>query len=623
MKISKLIYNTLIKNGVRDVFMYSGGAIMPLINEFKKCNNDINYFISSNELFAGLSAVGYSKSTNGKRPGILITTSGPSITSSINSMIDANTDGTPLIVISGQVSTKSIGTNAFQEVPATDITKPITKQSILLDKKENVEKIIDDAFYLVNNGRKGSVHIDIPKDILTSEYDSAKTNTNTNTNTNISYDYYQYDYDIKYNNEVINKSKNIFKSLYVYPLVDTLLKSKYPVIIAGNGTQDKDTSNILNIFCYKYNIPIVTSLHGLGVVNENYPLALGMCGMHGHYTANKYIQKSDLIIAIGCRYDDRITCNITNFGKNANHIYYIGNKGSLVPHNIKSRDNYHSIISECKDIVKYIYDELHNVYKHKTIENKHIHNLVNKYNEEYVREICKKYLNNNNKLVENSDNNIHSKFCLNANRKYKPYIHITDPYNIKTQEFINEIDNQTLLRDDIIFTSGVGNHQMYMAQLLTFRRPGQFYSSGSLGDMNCGMSYPIGCQIANPDKTIVSIVGDGCFNMGIGELLTIKRYKLPIKIFVDNNKSLNMVKCWENIFYEGNNIATHLNNPKYKGIVQSYDIKYIEINNKKHLKSKIKQTLNCKKPVVCVINTIEDYCYPLVKPGDDIDSIVI
>ena len=302
MSGSKLIYNKLLEKNVKDVFMYSGGAIMPLIDQFYK--GKINYFIPTNELSLGLSAVGYAKSTG--KPGVCVVTSGPGLTNMVTSITDSNNDSSPLIVLSGQVPLNAMGTLAFQECPATKITKSVTKWSYCVKDVSEIPDVMDYAFYISQYGKPGSVHIDLPKCVLTTQY-----SINTTTNQTIYYNNFNKmpHYNCNRNDEFIRK---------INDASNIINNSKKPILYVGKGAIDcqKQITELVK-YC---NIPITTTLHAMGIFDENEELSLKMVGMHGSMAANLSIQNSDLVIAIGSRFDDRTIGLPSEYAPNAKII---------------------------------------------------------------------------------------------------------------------------------------------------------------------------------------------------------------------------------------------------------------------------------------------------------------
>lgn len=545
IKGSQIIYNNLIKNKVKDVFLYSGGAIMPLIDEFYfPRENKINYFIMNHEQGLSHAATAYGKYTG--KPGISIVTSGPGVTNSISGLLDATNDSTPFILISGQVNQNAIGTNAFQECPAVEITRPITKWSYQISSIEEIDNVFDEAFYISQNKKKGGVHLDIPKNILTS-------------------------FLIKKNND-FNQQKRCFHSKKMSNLINT---SKKPVIICGQGSLH--CSKEIKQLVETSNIPITTTIHALGVYNEFKPLSLKFLGMHGSGYANLAVQNADLIINLGSRLDDRIIGNSENFAPNADIIN----------------------VNLCKKEFN------------KTV--------FSKYN---IEEDCKFFLK---KILPEIEINNRTKWNRKINIwKIQYPFYFTPGKKLKAQQVLQKLNYFLKNLENFIITSDVGNHQMYICQFIQFKKPKHFFSSGSLGCMGTSLPYSIGIQIANREKKIICIAGDGGFNMSAMELSTIKKYNLPIKILLINNNSLDMVRSWEDIFFEGRKVATCLKdtNPSYENLAKSFDIKYLHCNVSHELDKNLDIFLNYKKSILLECNVEKDLCLPLVAPGQSLDQII-
>lgn len=531
---SQIIYNNLLKNKVKDVFLYSGGAIMPLINEFYD-SKKINYYMMNHEQGLSHAATSYGKIT--KKPGISIVTSGPGVTNSISGLLDATNDSTPFILISGQVNQSSIGTNAFQECEATEITKSVTKWSYQINSIEELDEVLDKAFFISQYKKKGSVHIDIPKNILTSSIQNQKRT---------------------YCSNLINNSKK-------------------PVIICGKGSLH--CSKEIKYLVEKSNIPITTTIHALGVYNEWKPLSLKFLGMHGSYYANLAVQNADLIVNLGSRLDDRIIGDPNNFAPNATIINVNVSKEEFNK-TVKTKLNFEI---DCKKFLKIIN-----------------RNIIDKKRNEWRRQI-------------------------DIWKCVYPFYFSIDSNNLKAQYVLKQLNKliQTK-KSNIIITSDVGNHQMYICQFINFKKPNTFFSSGSLGCMGTSLPYSIGIQIANPKKKVICIVGDGGFNMTAMELSTIKKYNLPIKILLINNESLDMVRSWEDIFFEGRKVATCLkkSNPNYKFITESFDIKYLYCNSYKTLSENLDIFMNYNKSILLECNVEKDLCLPLVSPGKSLDQMI-
>jgi len=546
IKGSTLIYNNLVKNKVQDVFLYSGGAIMPLIDEFYFSSRKINYFIMNHEQGLSHAATAYGKYTG--KPGISIVTSGPGVTNSISGLLDATNDSAPFILISGQVNQNVIGTNAFQECPATEITRPITKWSYQISSIDEINDVFNEAFFISQNKKKGAVHIDIPKNILTSNFGNQKRTFSSNC-------FHQ------------KKDKNQI-------LINLINHAKKPVIICGQGSLH--CSKEIKELAENANIPITTTIHAMGVYNEYRPLSLKFLGMHGSCYANLAVQNSDLIINLGSRLDDRIIGNPKNFAPYAQIIN----------------------VNVCKDEFN------------KTI--------ITKYN---LNEDCKVFLEKILFRIEKK-NRIDWIRQINIWKSKYPFYFFSEDQNKLKAQYVLQILNKK--KQNSIVVADVGNHQMYACQFLQFENPKLFFSSGSAGCMGTSIPYSIGIQIANPEKKIICIVGDGGFNMSAMELSTVKKYKLPIKILLINNQSLDMVRSWEDIFFEKRQVATSLTetNPCYKNLTKSFNIKYLYCDCPKKVENVLETFMNYEKSILLECRVQKDLCLPLVSPGKSLNDII-
>lgn len=555
---SKIIYNKFLEKKVKDVFIYTGGAIMPLIDTFY--DGTINYFLNTHEQSGGHAATGYAKSSG--MPGISIVTSGPGITNSITPLTDATNDSTPLIVFSGNVPLNVMGTNAFQECPAVEITKPVTKWSYCIKDVQEIPDVIDEAFKVSMHGKKGSVHIDLPKCVLVSKYGD----TNKRYKFNKLEDHLTMDYEV-YNND------------YITYLINN---SKRPVLLVGQGCNDYPES--LRNFAISGNIPVTTTIHAMGIFDEVNKLSLDFLGMHGSVYSNYAIQNADLIIAIGTRFDDRITGNIQKYAPKAFEAFKNGIGGII--HVNKNKNEIGNII------------------------NSHFNFNVD----------CGDFLDSIR--LEHVDRSEWFKI-INKWKTENPFKYNIEQTTMSTQEVISGINNFLLDKENYIITTGVGNHQMMSAQFIKWRHPKSFISSGSLGVMGVGLPYAIGCQIANPDKLVIDIDGDGSFNHTLAELKTVQNYNLPIKIAIMNDTNFSMVRAWEKLFFNEQYTATNLNkNPDYVTLAESFGIKGIKCDNRDNLNQTIEYFLNYDKAILCEFIVEPNLCLPLVSPGAALDDII-
>jgi len=573
-----IFYSKLRQNNVNDVFIYSGGAVMPLIDSLY--NKNIKTYVNTNEFCTGMSAIGYAKSSN--KTGVCIVTSGPGITNMITPLLDAKNDSTPLVVFSGQVPLSAEGTNAFQEAPAVDLTKHVTKWSYKLTDINDMESVINEAFKVANTGKKGSVHIDIPKCVSYQSVNSIDKCLNHSQN-----EFRFSKYKNKFNSETIDINK-------IQKIGDLINKSKKPILYIGKGCYNASTE--LRKFAKMANIPVTSTIHGCGIFDERDDLSLRWCGMHGYAPANYSIQEADLIIAVGSRFDDRTTGNLLYYAPNAIEAGKKG-EGGIIHVNIEE--------SELDFVVKSDYN----------------------------------FCMDSKTFLENIIPYTHFK------ERYEWFMYINDlkekyPFKLKQTEILDDIGslvsqplhmeevldtiyNKTLDKD-VMFTTGVGNHQMQAYQFIKSQYPNKIISSGSLGVMGAGLPYSIGAQIANPDKLIVNIDGDSSFNMSLSDLKTIKEHNLPIKIAVMNNNAQMMVTIWEKLFFEERYTATiNEHNPDYVQLAKSYGIESIKCTNKNSLNAVVDYFINYDGPILCEFDIKRDICLPLVGPGKALDDMVL
>ena len=616
---SELVYHCLYNLGIRKVTGYSGGAVLPLLDRFYKKTNanlkynynddiqsEIQFIKSSNEQCAGHIMEGYACAKNKQRPGVIISTSGPGVTNILTPLQNAYNDGTPLIAITGQVPTTALGTDAFQECPATDITRASTKwNKIVLDVNE-IPNIIHRAFFESMEGRKGPVHIDIPKDILTlsSEY------------------YYSYlevlNYSSAYNRlleeKEIKLSKTInndYKTTH-NKICDAIHKSKRPIILVGQGANDayKEVRELSE----RLQIPVATTIHGMGIVDEQSRLSMKMMGMHGSAATNFAIQEADLVIGIGTRFDDRIIGNIdkyapkTNISEGGYGIVHIDN--SL--EQINKVDKLFSKFKDDKDLMslntpskEFLKDTLKYF---KLVDKTHNPKTHNKWQQRIID------LKNDYQFKEHN-------YSLKEEKSYNPEIYTTGEAIASINKYIDILN---LDRSKITYTTGVGNHQMFTAQHITWTHPGKMITSGSLGTMGVGVPFALGVKIAKPEEMVICIDGDGSFCMTSSELQTVAELNIPIKICIMNDKRQQMVHIWQKLFFKERYVGTDNKNPDFTKLAEAYNIKSVKCSRKSDLQNVTKYMLEYNEgPILVEFNVEPDICLPLVSPGKSLSEMII
>ena len=493
--------------------------------------------------------------------GACLATSGPGATNLVTGIMTAHMDSIPLLVITGQVSSSLLGKDAFQESDIVGITVPITKNNYLVQDIKDLPRILKEAYYIASTGRPGPVLVDIPRDIQLQE---------------IPYDEFNKIYENHFSLEGYNPVYEGHKG-QIKTAIKMIKDSKKPLIIAGAGILKAHAYEELKEFVEKTNIPVAMTLLGLGSFPGNHELALGMIGMHGTTYANYAANEADLIIAAGMRFDDRVTGNPQKFVPNAKIIHIdidpaeIGkNKLIDVP-----------IVGDLKNVLTDLNEKAPKVS-----------------HDEWLKQI-KKWKKDYSLIY----------------RKTKDDILIP-------QEILSEIDKIT--KGNVIVATDVGQHQMWAAQYLTFNNPYSILTSGGAGTMGFGLPAAIGAQVANPNKKVLAVVGDGGFQMTFQELMLIKEYNLPVKIFIINNSYLGMVRQWQELFHEKRYSSVDLSyNPDFIKIGEAYGIKSIQLKNKKDLKKNLKKILESDEAVLveCIVEK-EENVYPMIPAGKDVSCIV-
>lgn len=586
----QILYNKLLQQDISDVFMYSGGSVMPLIDSFYK--GPIKYYINNHEQNCGHAATGYAKTCKRNVPGVVLVTSGPGITNMITPMLDATNDSTPLVVISGQVPKLAMGSNAFQEAPATEISKHVTKWSHCVNNINEFQEMLDKAFYIAMDKKKGAVHLDIPKCVASDllDFDMYQINEEIIQNNIRSQDqikYFNKSHHEKYINQSIDK------------VIDVINNSEKPILYLGQGCAK--SYELLRSFAVMGNIPVTSTFHGCGIMPEDNYLSLQWCGMHGNAAANYALQEADCIIALGSRFDDRTTGLVSQYAPKAFEAYTKGNGGiihvNIEPSEIgKVVDSHYNFNISCYDFLQ---------QGIKTIEHRQRSKWFS-----FIDGLKKKYQFNERTLK----NNLNIDGDENKDKLYMEQV----IHNIgKKTEYLSK-------NNELIITTGVGNHQMQTYQYIYSHYPKKIISSGSLGVMGCGLPYAIGAQIANPNKTVLLIDGDSSFNMTLGDLKTIVEHKLPIKIALMNNDAQMMVTIWEKLFFEERYTATlNKNNPDFVNLAKSYGLEALSCSKQSNLEETLYKFLNYDGPILCEFKIEKGICLPLVGPGKALDDMIL
>ena len=561
---SKIVYETLLKNNVKHIFGYSGGAILPVLNELYG-QDKIKFIMSRTELGGSFMAEGYSKTNKYNNPGVIMTTSGPGALNIITSLQNSYSDGTPLLALCGQVSTEVLGTNAFQEADVINISKPCTKWNRQIKDGNLINIILNLGFQNIYNQRHGPVLIDLPKNIMNAKFEPKFTC-------------------------YISKFSDFERKSNICPkqIIKLILNSRRPVILAGQGVLQSKSSLMLNLFAKKYNIPVTTTLMGLGSFNEKDSLSLKMLGMHGSFAANMAIQNSDLLLNFGSRFDDRIIGNPQRFAKRAKIIHI-----DILEKNIN-----------------------------KTIKS-----------DFYINDNCQTVLCELLQIKGEKDTNKENINFQEWHDKIKSWKIINFSYperkNVIQGRHVISLINKIIHKDKIhnyTIVADVGAHQMWTAQFIDYCYPKvKFLTSGGLGSMGFALPASIGVKIGDPDEKVICICGDGGFTMSMVEIITAVNNKINVKIFVINNNYQLMVKMWQEMFYDNRIIGTDMNNPNFEKICESMGCKSLKIDSNENIEQKIFEILNYEEgPIVAnIITTSDEAVLPMVIPGASLDNMVI
>ena len=558
MKISgsQIVIECLLEQGVDTVFGYPGGAILNIYDALYKNSNRIRHILTAHEQGASHAADGYARSTG--KVGVCMATSGPGATNLVTGIATAYMDSIPVVAITCNVTQAQLGKDSFQEIDITGVTMPITKHNFMVRDVNDLADTIRKAFHIAKSGRPGPVLIDIPKDVTASQTEYEPVNPET------------LNFDIP--SKIIH-SPSKDQILNAIKMID---EAERPFIYAGGGVQIAGACEELKSLAEKANIPVSMSLMGKAVFPNKHPLSMGMIGMHGTYVANTACDKCDLLLAIGCRFSDRVIGDPKKFAGGAK-ILQIDIDPAEVNKMIEV-DN--ALIGDIKQILAEISSK---------IQKKE----PGKWNEQ---------VNEWKKIVPPS---------YNKKQDLSP-------------KFIVEYVNSKVKQDTII-TTEVGQHQMWTAQFYDFMQPRTFLTSGGLGTMGYGTGAAIGAQFANPEKTIVHFAGDGSFRMNCNELATIQHYELPIIIVVLDNHALGNVRMWQTLFYEKRYSNTTLDfGPDWEKLAFAYGIQGYHVKNEEEFKKAFDDALKSKKPAVIDAEIyIDEMVLPMIPPGKPVEYLML
>ncbi|KAF8245792.1 acetolactate synthase, partial [Wilcoxina mikolae CBS 423.85] len=551
MSGGEIFHEMMLRQGVKHIFGYPGGAILPVFDAIYNSKH-FEFILPRHEQGAGHMAEGYARASG--KPGVVLVTSGPGATNIITPLQDALSDGTPLVVFCGQVPTTAIGTDAFQEADIVGISRACTKWNVMVKTVAELPRRINEAFEIATSGRPGPVLVDLPKDVTAAILrHPIPVETNLPANPSAA--------------SVMAKQLNKqHLDATIKKVAELLAAAKKPVIYAGQGMLEKpEGPKLLRELSEKAKIPVTTTLQGLGAFDELDEKSLHMLGMHGSAYANLAMQEADLILALGARFDDRVTGNIAKFAPQAKAAAAEG-RGGIIHFEIMPK-NINKVVQATEAVEGDVADNLTLLLPQvKEVESRpewfsQIADWKKRYPFDYERE--------------------------------------TPGSMIKPQTVIEEISNQTATyKKDVVITTGVGQHQMWAAQHFRWRHPRSIVTSGGLGTMGFGLPSAIGAKVARPEAIVIDIDGDASFNMSLQELSTVAQFNIGVKIVVLNNEEQGMVTQWQSLFYENRFSWTHQSNPDFVKLAEAMRIKGLRCEKVEDLPGAVKEMLECEGPVL-------------------------
>ncbi|MBN2428977.1 MAG: biosynthetic-type acetolactate synthase large subunit [Deltaproteobacteria bacterium] len=558
---SQILLECLRQEGVETIFGFPGGAVINIYDDL--FDSPIHHILTRHEQAAVHAADGYARATG--RVGVALATSGPGATNTVTGIATAYMDSVPMVVITGQVPTPLIGNDAFQEADIVGITRPVTKHNYLVKDIKDLPRIIKEAFFIARTGRPGPVLVDFPKDVQ------------------VATDKFHYPDKVNLPGYKPTYSGN---ARQVEKAVEMILGARKPVVYAGGGVSSPEAGEGLTQLAELIQAPVTTTLMGMAAFPKKHPLSLGLLGMHGTFFANMAVTESDLLIAVGARFDDRVTGKVETFAPHAKIIHI-----DIDPTSIKKN------VRVDLPIVGDLRDVLDKLVKRLSEENEGVSGLI--------------------------DETVNWRQKIEAWKEEQPMRYEPSDKEIKPQFVIEKIREMT--RDDAIITTEVGQHQMWTAQFFDFSQPRTFLTSGGLGTMGYGLPSALGAQAAFPGRQVIDISGDGSFQMNSQELATLVQFNLPVKIAILNNNYLGMVRQWQQLFFKKRYSQTIMEVPiDFVKLAEAYGAKGLHASHPDEVEATIRRALEIDGPVIMEFKVArEENVMPMVPAGKSLNEMVL
>lgn len=553
---SEAVIKSLLNEGVDTIFGYPGGAIMPIYDALYQYEDKMAHVLARHEQGAVHAAQGFSRASG--KTGVCFATSGPGATNLITGIADAHIDSTPLVCITGQVPSGLLGTAAFQEIDIIGISMPVTKWNFQVTKAEEIPEAIAKAFYIAGSGRPGPVLIDITKDAQ--------------------FDTLEYSYAKCKGIRSYKPTPELDKSS-IEEAASLINAARKPLILAGHGILLSGAEKELNELAEKAEIPVASTLLGLSSMRDDHKLYMGMLGMHGNYAPNVLTNDCDVLIAIGMRFDDRVTGDLNSYAKQAK-IIHVEIDPSEIDKNVKADL---PVLGDAKEILAKLNPLIRSATHQPWLE---------KFAELKEAEV--------NKIIKSDT--------------------VPEEGQIKMGEVVNRVSEKT--NGEAIVVTDVGQHQMMAARYYKFKKHDSLITSGGLGTMGFALPASFGAQLARPDRQVVAVIGDGGVQMTIQELGTMVQYHVPVKIIILNNNFLGMVRQWQQLFFEKRYASTELVNPEFSEIAKGYGMKSKKIDARDNLDAALDEMLSTEGPYLLeIVVEKEENIFPMIPSGASVEDI--